>query len=179
MADIDHIERWKPIKGYEGRYEVSDRGRVRSLSFNHTGRPGMLKLAIDRDGYLHAYLCLDGPMKRHTAHSLVLEAFTGPRPPGLVCDHLDSNPSNNHVDNLEWVTYRENIMRGRLPELMRMRCGSKCSYARLTEDQVVKIRARHERYKRGGSTLDALADEFGVSVATIWRIVHRRTWKHV
>lgn len=98
-------ERWLPVVGYEGRYEVSDQGRVRSLL--RGGR--YLKPLYDRKGYL--YVCLTGArsvQKRYPVHGLVLGAFTGPRPPGMVCRHGTGGKEDNRLSNIRWGTPSEN-----------------------------------------------------------------------
>jgi len=112
-------EIWKPIKGYEGFYEVSNLGAVRSLDRidrvgrNRKGR--VLKLGTDTSGYRFAGLSVNDNLKTPKVHRLVAESFIGDRPtPDHKIDHVDGNKENNHVMNLEYVTHRENIGRGRL-----------------------------------------------------------------
>lgn len=100
-------ERWLPIPGREGRYDVSDMGRVRSL----LGRePRILKACIDRKGY--AQVNLSGgdrslaPVPR--VHGLVLLAFVGVRPDGMECRHVDGDSMNNRLSNLAYGTHSEN-----------------------------------------------------------------------
>ena len=105
-------EIWKPIKGYEGLYEVSNLGRVRSL-VNNKGqyREKILKHNI-RNGYPSVTLCKNKKLKSFTIHRLVAEAFL-PNPDNLPCvNHKDENRLNNFVNNLEWCTYSYNINYG-------------------------------------------------------------------
>ncbi len=173
MAENNHIEKWKPIKGYEDRYEVSDHGRVRILNYRRVGVLRLRRLSLSKQGYLHIILC-DGVGARRDmwVHTAVLSAFVRPRPPGLVCDHLDGNPSNNHAENLEWVTQKENIARGRRADV----AGIKHPMAKLTEAQVIQIR---KRYTAGGISQRALAAEFGVGPSHVSMIILRKTWKHI
>jgi hypothetical protein len=97
------IEAWLPIAGFGGVYEVSNLGRVRSPR-------GVLKATPASTGYPTAMLYLDGVRHPRTVHSLVLEAFIGARPEGAVARHLDGSRANNHVDNLQWGTPRENVL---------------------------------------------------------------------
>jgi hypothetical protein len=103
------IEQWKDIPGYEGLYQVSNMGNVKSLNYKRTGKEALLKPSITK-GYL--YLCLsDGDKhKKHRIHQLVAIVFLGHKPDGLniVINHIDRNPLNNCVDNLEIVTPRYN-----------------------------------------------------------------------
>lgn len=87
-------ERWLPAAGFEGRYEISDAGRVRNL------HGLVLKTSRTNKGYLRVL--------GRFVHRLVLEAFIGPCPSGMECRHLDGNPSNNRLENLLWGTPLEN-----------------------------------------------------------------------
>lgn len=101
-------EIWKDITGYEGLYQVSNIGMVRSLNYRRTGRVQLLKLYKDRGGYLNVVLCKDGKEKRNLVHRLVAEAFI-PNPDNLPqVNHKDENPSNNRVENLEWCDCKYN-----------------------------------------------------------------------
>lgn len=108
-------ERWLPVVGYEGIYEVSDLGQVRSLdrvisrrNSPYVLRGRVLRPAVNRRGYLHLNLYGDGWNESRYVHHLVLEAFAGPRPAGTEARHLDGVPNNNSVANLTWGTHVEN-----------------------------------------------------------------------
>lgn len=104
---ISVIEKWKPIEGYEGLYEVSDWGDVKSLNYNHTGKEKILSVGLCW-GYHIVGLCKDGISKTHKVHRLVAQAFI-PNPDNLPCvNHKDEVRSNNHVGNLEWCSYQYN-----------------------------------------------------------------------
>ena len=105
-------ETWKPISGYEGCYEVSDLGRVRSLDRqSHGFRAGrMLKQNIGvGNGYLYVTLYRKPHKRRANVHTLVLEAFAGPRPDGMEACHNDGDRTNPRLSNLRWGTHSENI----------------------------------------------------------------------
>lgn len=113
-------EIWKPIEGYEGLYEVSSWGRVRSLdkwvahSINTKkfmkGR--IRKLQEDGHGYLKVELSKNGKVKTYKVHRLVAEAFI-PNPKNYnVVNHKDEVKTNNYVDNLEWCTHSYNVNYG-------------------------------------------------------------------
>lgn len=111
-------EQWRPVPGYEGYYEVSDHGRVRSVERvltrsngrKYTVRQQIMATFTEPKG--HMVVTLNGDGKRsgtnRLVHQLVLEAFVGPRPDGLVASHWDDNPERNHVSNLRWASYSEN-----------------------------------------------------------------------
>ena len=105
-------EVWKPITGYEGLYEVSSLGRIKSLNYNHTGKEKILKICKDGRGYLCANLCKDGKAKNHAIHRLVAKAFL-PNPDNLPqVNHKDENKENNKVENLEWCSRSYNCSYG-------------------------------------------------------------------
>lgn len=109
---------WKPIPGFDGHYEASDTGLIRSLdrtitTFSRTGkpyqqlRPGRV-LKPGKIGWTkHLHVVLEGRIDR-TVHSLILETFVGPCPPGMEALHHDDDPSNNNLSNLSWGTRSEN-----------------------------------------------------------------------
>lgn len=102
-------EYWKYIKGYEGLYQVSNFGRVKSNKF---GKERILKPFTNSTGYLLVSLCKDGKVKAFTVHRLVAEAFID-NPDNLPqVNHRDENKLNNNVDNLEWCTNEYNINYG-------------------------------------------------------------------
>lgn len=112
MNSTPEEEVWKPVVGHEGRYEVSSMGRVRSMDritltkLGHTvrHRGKLLNPSILKQGYRQ--LKMDGVQR--TVHTLVLEAFVGPRPDGFDGCHNDGNPENNRVENLRWDTRSAN-----------------------------------------------------------------------
>ena len=113
-------EIWKDIEGYEGWYEVSSYGRVRSVDrvvtyFNgirHLLKGRIMNLPKDKDGYLLCNLSKNGKATMYRVHRLVAQTFI-PNPDGLsIINHKDENPSNNHVSNLEWCTQTYNVNYG-------------------------------------------------------------------
>lgn len=109
-------EKWAPVPGWDGLYEVSTRGRVRSLerfSVDSRGRlyrvPGRVrKLSRHPSGYVLVNLCAGGSRRKYQVHRLVLAAFIGPCPEGMETRHLDGDRANNHLENLAWGTPEEN-----------------------------------------------------------------------
>ena len=102
-------ENWKDIKGYEGIYQVSDKGRIKSLANNKTRKEKILKLRKDKNGYLEVNLHKDNKSITRKVHRLVAEAFISNPYNKPYINHKDCNPSNNNADNLEWCTQKENI----------------------------------------------------------------------
>lgn len=117
-------ERWRPAVGFEGFYEVSDHGRVRSVdryiprppSRRHPGGwlrfyPGQL-IVGGATSTGHWQVVLSGPRgkEQRLIHRLVLEAFVGPCPERQEGTHRDDVPSNNHLSNLRWATRSQNVL---------------------------------------------------------------------
>lgn len=114
---MEQQEIWKDIKGFEGLYQVSNFGRVKSIRHLKTSYCGAMRknhiLATQDKGdfrYKLVTLRVKGKSRSVGVHRLVAEAFL-PNPQNLpVINHRDENPSNNHVDNLEWCTQRKNVL---------------------------------------------------------------------
>lgn len=105
-------EIWKPIKGYEGLYQVSDQGRVKSLErkncFGRTVKERILKPYDKGYGYLSVDLFIDGKRKQHQVHRLVCEAFHENPENKPQVNHKNEIKADNRACNLEWCTRREN-----------------------------------------------------------------------
>lgn len=105
-------EYWKDINDYEGLYQVSNCGNVKTLNYNHTGKERLLKPWKIKSGYLYVRLYKNGKTKMFQIHRLVAQAFIQ-NPKNLSCvNHKDENPSNNLVSNLEWCTQEYNTNYG-------------------------------------------------------------------
>lgn len=115
-------EEWRPVKGYEGYYEVSNRGAVRSLTRSITRKDGVIQTKEARlmtpiksqDGYLKVKLSKEGVTKTVAIHRLVAEAYVrypGDDDDGCVYEvnHIDCDRKNNSCENLEWVTHAYNV----------------------------------------------------------------------
>lgn len=113
-------EEWRPVVGYEGLYEVSNIGRVRSIDRNilyhdgtiHHWKGKVLKPLRTSKGYLQVMFRKDNKNHYIGIHRLVAMAFIDGYQKGLVVNHLDENPQNNRADNLEWCTQRDNLIYG-------------------------------------------------------------------
>ena len=178
------VETFKPIKGYEGLYEVSNLGRVLSLPKrvdrgkchrNYTER--IKALGADTKGYLRVSLSKEGVNKTHKVHRLVAEAFID-NPNNLPqVNHIDGNKSNNCVDNLEWCTHSENQLHAYKTGL-NSNAGEHNPAHKLTEQDVKYIRANYKRRDKING-VKALAKKFNVDRHTITRIVNGTHWKEV
>lgn len=107
---------WRPIAGYEERYEVSNEGKIRSIDIYVNCRGGKKRLSKGRikpihannRGYLTVNLCMDNNTTRYLVHRLVAEAFVPNIYNKPQVNHIDGDNTNNRADNLEWVTDNEN-----------------------------------------------------------------------
>jgi NUMOD4 motif/HNH endonuclease len=100
-------EQWVPVRGYEGLYEVSDAGRVRSLPRAGT-RGGVLRHDVGNNGYPSVRLSRHGRKTHLAVHTLVITAFRGSRPDGQECRHRNGDPMDNRLENLVWGTSSQN-----------------------------------------------------------------------
>lgn len=128
-------ETFKDIKGYRGLYKISNKGKVRS-----TG--GILTPTDNGKGYLIIGLCKNGKRKNFYIHRLVAEAFIDNPEKKPVVNHKDYNTRNNDVNNLEWVTQKENIAHS----INNMR-GKKHNSKTNTGERNISYRATKDRYR--------------------------------
>lgn len=174
------VEIWKNVFGYDGLYEVSNYGNVRSLDRIVSMQNGktctfygriMRQAPTTRCHYLVVDLCKNGYRKHVLTHIVVAKAFFGDYDKSLEVNHIDGNIYNNHVSNLELVTHAENLEHS-------IRTGLKCDYgekhvhAKLTNEQACIIRIR----VANGEKQKDIADELKVSKQTINNIVHYKTY---
>lgn len=174
------IEEWRTIPDYEG-LEASNLGRIRSYRWTlnrfhkeMADEPRIKALRLNEKGYLDVGI---GHSKTRKAHVLIAAAFLGPSN-GLDVNHIDGDKTNNHVENLEYVTRSENLkhaFRLGLATTPFGKRGERSMRAVLTDGKVIEMR---ERYSNGASRRQ-LATDFGVSYYTVWDITERRSWTHI
>jgi hypothetical protein len=177
-------EEWRPVSGYEGLYEVSSLGRVRSLDrwaqITPSCRckpyrrftPGKeLKSAPHTSGYRSVCLWREGVQETALVHRLVCRAFHGEPPVGAEAAHGDGSKRNNQSKNLRWASRSENqgdsFIHGTKP------LGERHRNSKLTAMNVRAIRT--DRIAR----LIDLAERFGVSISLISQVRHRKIWRHI
>lgn len=103
------MEIWKDIKGYEGLYQISNDGNVKSLNYHRTGKSKLLKTILCNNGYLYVTLSKNGKHDVRVIHRMVAEAFLD-NPDNLPCiNHKDEDKTNNHSSNLEFCTQKYNV----------------------------------------------------------------------
>lgn len=169
---IEPIE-WRPIRGYEGLYEISNRGEVLSIP-GYKRKGGLLKLKLKNSGYLFVTLSKNNTQENVYIHHVVAAAFIGPRPSGYDVNHIDGDKFNNDAGNLEYCTRTENMRHAREHGLHDNR-GEKQWNASLTDDQALWIRFASAECGIG----DELHEYYGVSKQTVKDVLERRSWKHL
>lgn len=170
-------EVWKDVVGYEGRYQVSDLGRVKSLPNKRRKTEIIMKqakYARTEHRVINLTSEVSGSWKQrlHYVHRLVLEAFRGPCPAGMESCHNDGNPTNNRLNNLRWDTDKSN-QADRLKHGTSNR-GSQNPSSILNEVDVGVIKTRLKT-----ESLRAIADDYGVSHLTIKAIRNNQNWRHI
>jgi DNA-binding XRE family transcriptional regulator len=172
-------EQWRPVVGYEGRYEVSDLGRVRSLANKRRKSELILKQATHvKSGHLLVNLTdthLDGRWRQtsHYVHALVLTAFSGACPVGLEGCHNDGDPANNALSNLRWDT-REGNQADRVTHGTSNR-GARNGQAKLDEARAHEIKRR----LTAKETQASIAKAMGVSRSAVSAIATGKNWSHL
>lgn len=166
-------EQWRVI-AWAPDYEVSDLGRVRRTCKGYRFPAGKLMKGTLSNGYPFVRLKTADSSVFKAVHIIVCEAFHGPRPsPAHEVAHWDGDRQNNAAGNLRWATTAENaadrVRHGRVP------AGEAHKRSRLNDASVLQMRAR----AAAGETLKAMAADYGVTPATVWYVVHRKTWRHV
>lgn len=175
------MEHWKPIIGYEGLYDISDHGRVRTWMLRTGSRvtkrsePMIMKTQPadpKNKDYRNILLRKDRKSRAFLIHRLVLTHFVGPCPPGHQGAHDDGIPSHNWLSNLAWKTPKSNHADKKRHGTSQH--GERCSKHRLTEGQVREILADNRRTP--GSKL---AKRYGVNHTAIYAILRGKTWGHL
>lgn len=165
-------EIWKDVSGYEGLYEVSNLGNVRSHHV-HTRRFGKYLAGGNTRGYRTLVLCKDSIRWTIMVHLLVARAFLGEPPnPKDTVNHKDFDKANNRIGNLEWISHADN---NRYSARSIPRNRGEANHSKLKEHQVREIRRRWLKRE----TLTALGKEFGVSLQTCSAIVKRTKWAYL
>jgi hypothetical protein len=171
-------EIWKPIISYDGLYEASTYGRVKSFIGRYGIKERILKLTKDKNGYLHVLLFKNKSRKYFSVHRLILETFMGSCPLGMECRHLDGNPSNNRLDNLKWGTKIENRADRKLhgTEYNGNQKGINNPMSKIN-DWIVRI--IRQLLKEGKLYQREIAKIFGLDQSSISYIKNRKIWKHI
>ena len=170
LEDLPH-EIWRDVVGYEGRYQVSNFGRVKSFKHKH---PKIMSANEQSKGYMLLRLYKNGKSKNFGIHILVAQAFiSNPEQKGEV-DHRNGDKTNNCVWNLDWVTRRENAVRAYQLGLIPVQKGTQSHFAKLKADAVTYIRENPD-----GLSTKELMKKFNVSKETVRRVRIGKTYSDV
>ncbi len=164
-------EIWKDIEGYEGLYQVSNFGRIKSLKrtslMGRSLKEKILKQSKNTKGYYQVGLYSKKP-KTIMVHILVAQTFI-PKPNNKhEINHIDGCKTNNRVGNLEWCTHHENMKHASSKNLFKQR--------KLSIEQAEKIKSEYIRYSKS-CNINSLAKKYNVSPGVIRGILYNRTYK--
>jgi hypothetical protein len=169
------IERWRDVPGYEGLYQVSNLGNVRSFhaSYRPRLRGDLLSPGPNTEGRATVVLYRDHARRTRLVHHLVLEAFVGPRPPGTEACHGPGGKTDNRLVNLAWDTHVKN--EGDKARDGVSNRGERCGTAKLTAGIIADCKRRYA----AGESQTALAREYGVTASAICEAVNGTKWSHL
>lgn len=158
------MEIWRDITGYEGIYQVSNLGRVKSLNYGRTGKEKILKTNTDKRGYLRICLCKDGKRKTYRVHRLVLPTFNPvENMEQLEVNHIDENKENNKLSNLEWCTSEYNSNYGTRNKRISEANNGKLGVKNSTAIPIVQLDLEGNLINVYGSSMDAERNGFNHS----------------
>lgn len=176
------MEKWKDVKGYEGKYKVSNLGRVKSIKrmvkhSDNSKRTNKERILIPIDignGYYRVTLYNGSGSKNIFIHRLVAEHFI-PNPENKPeINHKDLDPSNNHKNNLEWSTRKENLSHAKENGVARV--GEKHGMCKINRKTATKIK---QMLSNKGCNMAEISRQLDVSYNTVYDIKRGRTWKHI
>lgn len=171
-------EIWKPIKGYEEYYEVSNLGRVKSLAKTWSvGRKGItiLKLGHRSGGYDFVVLCVDKVKKYASVHRLVALHFCSNTNNLNVVNHIDCDIYNNKATNLEWTTSSGNTIHSYKMGRRASTKGENHPLCKLSENDILNIRLNC----RNGVNQRYIAKEYGIAQGQVSKINTKERWSHI
>lgn len=169
MTDLDRLEKWKWVEGYEGLYVISNKGRV-------AGKHGEIKLKPRNARQPYPSVCLSKANKKkfYNIHTLLMKHFGPPQPKDKpFVTHINDDPTDNRLSNLKWGDVSSNaqdkIRNDRQPN------GERVGGSKISNKEAKKIRLLRDL----GVSPFLLAEIYGVHYSSIWKIVTGRTFKHV
>tara|TARA_R110000737_G_C14376353_1_gene449735 strand:+ start:168 stop:692 length:525 start_codon:yes stop_codon:yes gene_type:complete len=174
------MEEFRDIKGYEGLYQVSNLGRVKSLSrtiykvdgTTQTFKDKIRSSTFNGRGYLQLGLTKNGKCKTCKVHRLVSETFIPNIEGKKEVNHLDGNKANNILSNLEWCTPSENVQHAYDTGLKVAPKGENNTNSKFNNQDILDIRASNDLHR-------VIAERYNVTRPTISSIKSRKTWKHI
>lgn len=159
---------FKDIQGYENRYQINRLGKVKSVIFGEK----LLKGRVDKDGYLRVILYHKGGYKNFLVHRLVAQHFIENANDKCQVNHINGIKLDNRIENLEWVTSKENIAHSFTSNLVPSRKGESSHNHKLTEKEILEIRAIGSTEKQ-----KTIAEMYGIAQPTVSSILKRKSWK--
>lgn len=173
VPDPGEAERWLAVAGYQGLYEISDLGRVRSFHVGPSGKRGGLLRPAPTGVHPHlcVVLCKDGEHRTRLVHQLVLEAFVGPRPNGLESLHGPGGAFDNRLVNLSWGSKSQNNGADKVRDGTTGR-GDRAWKVKLTEADVAECRRRYV----AGETFVQIASAYGLSRQGMASAIRGTNW---
>lgn len=168
----ENKEIWKDVPAYEGIYQVSNLGNIRSLKYNNTQEVKLLKLKLRYPGYLYVNLSKNNKQKKYNVHRLVASAFIPNPNDKKEVNHINGKKTDNALINLEWATKKENEYHAMINNLKASH--ERHGGAKLTKIQVADIR---EINRAGLFTRKEIAEEYSVTPEMIGNIVNYKNWK--
>ena len=173
-------EYWIDAFGYEGFYEVSNYGNIRSVSRVLKTKKGILKpvnskilsQTLKKENYLSCMLSVNGETKRFNSHRLILQSFTKKEGAGLECNHKNRKRNDNHINNLEWVTKTENVNHS-----IDMMSNENSNNWVITNNQVLAIRRLYKMNPNFNRI--KVAEKLGVNSSQISRIIYNKRKKFI
>jgi hypothetical protein len=175
---------WKPVKGYENYYEVSNDGEIRNIvrlivcsNRSYCRKQKELRQYVNRRGYKTVKL-YDGNAKgvMFTVHRIVALTFLENLNNYKEVNHIDYDKFNNSVENLEWCTRSHNVRHSYVTKDPTKYKGSGNKMSKLTEEQVIQMR---EDRKTGNFTYKQLAEKYSVGLTLVGYIINNKVWRHV
>lgn len=173
-------EEWKDIEGYEGLYQISNLGFVKTLE--RKKKVGHINTCIvpekilnrnkSRKGYLQVTLSKNGKLDSYRISRLVAQHFIPNTENKPQVNHIDGNKDNNDITNLEWVTNDENISHAIKNGLYNSNIGENSHYAKLTRQQVEEIK----QLRNQGWKIKDLGNKYNITGTTISRITTGKNW---
>jgi hypothetical protein len=166
------MEIWKPIKGFENQYEISNLGNLRSKdrivkhyveSFTRKYKGQSKKLRLSKDGYLRCTLKNDGKIYHYRVHRLVAEAFIENKDLLNIVNHLNGNKIDNRAENLEWCNSMENNIHAVKLRLIK---------TKLTDNEALEIFNSKLSNRK-------LALQYNIDSTIVWRIKNKKAYKHL
>lgn len=181
---MENIEIWKPINGYEGLYEVSNLGNIKTLERIYLSGNGkkainkvkekLIKTYNNGHGYSYVSLRKNGIKTAISVHRIVAKEFI-PNINNLKCvNHKNGIKNDNRVENLEWCTYKENSEHAK--QIGLIKSGELHHNSLLTNKQVLEIR---NKYSSKNFTLKMIGDEYGINYRTVSQIVNYKRYANV